>query len=70
MQSPAIVYIGERGPGDGTCNVRILATGERLQLDESELAEALKKLFSLTGAFESGAPAKGLPANAVMDEES
>ena len=51
MQAPAIVYLGERGAGDGTCNVRILGSGERLQLDESELAETLKGLFSFTGAF-------------------
>ena len=51
MQSPAIIYIGERGPGDGACNVRILGSGERLQLDESELGEMLKGRFSFTGAF-------------------
>ena len=51
MQAPAIVYLGERGAGDGTCNVRILGSGERLQLDESELGETLKGLFSFTGAF-------------------
>ncbi len=50
MQSPAIVYIGERGPGGGACNVRILASGERLQLEESELAEILNRFFSFTGA--------------------
>ena len=50
MQSPAIVYIGERGPGGGACNVRILASGERLQLEESELAEILNRFFTFTGA--------------------
>jgi histidyl-tRNA synthetase len=50
MQAPAIVYIGERGPGGGACNVRILASGERLQLEESELAEILNRFFSFTGA--------------------
>ncbi len=69
MQSPAIVYIGERGSDDGTCNVRILGSGERLQLDESELAETLKRLFSFTGAFESAAPTRPSPANAATDGE-
>jgi histidyl-tRNA synthetase len=50
MQAPAIVYIGERGPGGGAYNVRILASGERLQLEESELAEILNRFFSFTGA--------------------
>jgi histidyl-tRNA synthetase len=45
MQSPAIVYLGERG--DGTCNVRLLASGERHQVEESELDELLKGFFSL-----------------------
>ncbi|MBP9146464.1 MAG: histidine--tRNA ligase [Thermoanaerobaculia bacterium] len=67
MLSPAIVYIGERRPGDGACNVRILSTGERLQLDESELAPTLKRFFPFTGAFESPAPAMSLPADAVAD---
>jgi histidyl-tRNA synthetase len=49
MQSPAIVYVGERT--DGTFNVRLLGSGERLQVEESELGEMLKGFFSLTGAF-------------------
>ncbi|MEO7793793.1 MAG: histidine--tRNA ligase [Thermoanaerobaculia bacterium] len=67
MQSPAIIYVDDRGPGDGTCSVRILASGERLQLDESELVTRLKGLFSFTGAFQNAPPASSTPANAATD---
>ncbi len=50
MQSPAIVYVGERSSGAAAYDVRILATGERRELDEPELGEILKGLFSFTGA--------------------
>ncbi len=50
MQSPAIVYVGERSSGAAAYDVRILATGERRELDEPELGEILKGLFSLAGA--------------------
>lgn len=69
MQAPAIVYAGERGLEDGTYNVRILATGERLQLDELELAKRLQPFFSFTGAFPEAAPARPSPASAVLGDE-
>ena len=69
MQAPAIVYTGERGPGDGICNVRILGNGERFQLHESELAPRLREFFSFTGNLQDVESTSTLPANAGADDE-
>ncbi len=65
MQAPVILYVGGDKAGRTGLNLRFLGTGERLELDESELEETLRRLFSFTGAFESAASATPPPANAV-----
>lgn len=65
MQAPAIAYVGGQGESGSRLTLRILATGERRDLDESALAAALRQLFSITGALQAAAPASPAPANAV-----
>jgi histidyl-tRNA synthetase len=69
MQSPAIVSVGELGPEGASFDLRILATGERVHLDETDLAKTLRRFFSFAGAFQNAAPASALPASAGGEEK-
>ena len=65
MQAPVILYVGGDKAGSTGLNLRFLGTGERLELDESDLEETLRRFFPFTGALESAASATPSPANAV-----
>jgi histidyl-tRNA synthetase len=67
IQAPAIVYVGEQDLRIGRFPVRLLVTGERVELDELELAAMLKRFFPFTGSFEGAARARPSPASAVAD---